>query len=507
MSTEFHEKIREGRNEGEAGHSETGSVPGANEPGATRTVVIDPVTRIEGHSRITLQLDESGTVTGATFHVTQFRGFEKFCEGRPLSEMPSLIARTCGICPVSHLMAASKACDQLLAVRIPPTAAKLRQVMNLAQIMQSHALSFFHLSSPDLLLGWDAPVAQRNIFGVIAQHPEAARDGVRLRQIGQSIIALLGGKRIHPAWTVPGGVSDPLRPETRDEILKMMPEALDIATRTLRWFKRTIGQFMEEARAFGNFPTHFLGLVNAKGGLEHYDGFLRLCDAHGKVVEDMVPPERYQELIEEAVEPFSYMKFPYLKAAGYPEGIYRVGPLARLNIIDQCGTPQADQEWAEFRAMQRGAVLSSFHYHYARLIEIIFAAERMDQLLNEPDILSPHVRARARANAEEGVGVTEAPRGTLIHHFKCDANGLITWANLVVATGHNNLAMNRGVLQVAQRFVDGKAIQEGMLNRVEALIRCYDPCLSCATHAVGKMPLVITLLGPNGQVFDEVSRE
>jgi NAD-reducing hydrogenase large subunit len=472
----------------------------------SREIVIDPVTRIEGHSKITLCLDEAGAVVDAKFHVTQFRGFEKFCEGRPLSEMPSLMARTCGICPVSHLIAASKACDQLLAVRIPRAAEVLRRILNLAQLMQSHALSFFHLSAPDLLLGMDADPATRNVFGLIEAEPQIARDGIRLRQVGQMVIEILGGKRIHPAWTVPGGVNAPLTADRRDKMAAMMPEALDIARRTIQWFKRQLHRFDDEARAFANFPTHFMGLVTPKGGLEHYDGYLRVCDSRGNLVEDMVPADRYQDLISEAVEPFSYMKFPYLKELGYPGGIYRVGPLARLNIIDHCGTPVADQEWAEFREVQRGAVLSSFHYHYARLIEIIYAAEQTAQLLQDSDVLSTHIRARARANQLEGIGISEAPRGTLIHHYKIDQDGLITWANLVIATGHNNLAMNRGILQVAQRFVDGNQIKEGMLNRVEAVIRCFDPCLSCATHALGQMPLRVQLIGSAGQVLAEALR-
>ena len=470
-------------------------------------ITIDPVTRIEGHAKITLRLDDGGNVADAMFHVTQFRGFEKFCEGRPLSEMPSLMARTCGICPVSHLMAASKACDQLLAVKIPRTADLLRRVMNLAQIMQSHALSFFHLSSPDLLMGMSADPGRRNLFGVLAEYPQLARDGIRLRQIGQTVIAMLGEKRIHPAWTVPGGVNDPLTAESREKIRAMLPEALEIGRRTLTWFKRGLDNFGEEARSFGNFPTWFLGLVTPAGGLEHYDGLLRLCDSRGEIVLDMIPPERYQELIGEAVEPYSFMKFPYLKSEGYPKGIYRVGPLARLNIIDHCGTPVADQEWAEFRELHRGVVLSSFHYHYARLIEIVYCAERMQQILADDEVLDTRVRALARVNADEGIGVSEAPRGTLIHHYKVDRDGLVTWANLIIATGHNNLAMNRGVLQVAQRFVDGKRIEEGMLNRVEALIRCYDPCLSCATHAAGQMPLWIELVNARGEVLDEVHRD
>ena len=474
----------------------------------SREIVIDPVTRIEGHAKITLSLGDDGKVADAMFHVTQFRGFEKFCEGRPLTEMPSLIARTCGICPVSHLIAGAKACDALLAVEIPPTAANLRRVMNLAQIVQSHALSFFHLSSPDLLLGMDADPAKRNIFGVLGSNPQIARDGIRVRQIGQQIIETLGGKRIHPAWVVPGGVNEPLTPEKREKIQSMLPEGIEIARRTLAWFKRSLDKYRSEAASFANFPTMFLGLVDAKGTLEHYDGVLRLTGAGGEVVEDNVAPHRYHELIAEAVEPFSFMKFPYYRRQGYPQGIYRVGPLARMNLVDGCGTPLADQEWVEFRCLEgdQRPVPSSFHYHYARLIEILYGFERIGQLLSDPNILDPFVRARARPNRREGVGVAEAPRGTLIHHYKIDENGLITWANLIIATGHNNLAMNRGILQAAKRFVDGDHISEGALNRVEAVIRCYDPCLSCATHALGRMPLRIELLDTKGMVLDEVAR-
>jgi NAD-reducing hydrogenase large subunit len=472
-----------------------------------REIMIDPVTRIEGHSKITLTLDDAGKVADAKFHVTQFRGFEKFCEGRPLTEMPSLMARTCGICPVSHLMAASKACDQLLAVKIPDVAANLRRVMNLAQTVQSHALSFFHLSSPDFLLGMDADPATRNIVGVIGTYPELARHGIAIRRIGQTIIEILGGKRIHPAWVVPGGVGAPLTVEKRNQILAMLPEALDRAEDTLRWFKREMHKFVEEAASFANFPTMFMGIVTPKGQLEHYDGLLRFTDAQGNIIEDMVPNDRYMDFIEEAVEPYSFMKFPYFKKAGYPGGIYRVGPLARLNIIDGCGTPKADQEWAEFKQLARGAVLSSFYYHYARLIEIIYGIEKMTELLNDPKILDTYVRGRARPNAREGVGISEAPRGTLIHHYKIDADGLVTWGNLVIATGHNNLAMNRGILQAAQRFVNGNKVQEGALNRVEAVIRCFDPCLSCATHAHGQMPLAIELRDVNGALVDEIKRD
>ena len=471
------------------------------------TIVIDPVTRIEGHSKITLHLNDDGRVEEARFHVTQFRGFEKFCEGRPFYEMPSLMARICGICPVSHLIASAKACDSLLAVRIPPTADKLRRIFGLAQVVQSHALSLFYLSSPDLLLGMDADPAKSNLFGVAEKNPELARDGIALRKFGQQIIERLGGKRIHPAWVVPGGVSEPLSETNRDAILHSLPDALAIIDRSLEWFKGVMENFREEITSFGNFPTMFMGIVKQDNGLTFYDGKLRIVDAAGKVVADNLDPTRYFEYIGEKVEPWSYLKSTYYKPTGFPDGIYRVGPLARLNVADRCGTPRADQELAEFHELQRTAVLSSFHYHHARLIEMLYCVERMEQLLNDGEILSKQVRAVARPNAFEGVGACEAPRGTLFHHYKIDEQGLIRWANLVIATGHNNLAMNRSILQVAKHFVRGNHLTPGMLNRVEAVIRAYDPCLSCSTHALGQMALQIQLLSPSGEILDEVVRD
>jgi NAD-reducing hydrogenase large subunit len=471
-----------------------------------RTIVIDPVTRIEGHSKITLHLDENGRVSDARFHVTQFRGFEKFCEGRPFYEMPSLMARICGICPVSHLIASAKACDALLAVRIPPAADKLRRMFGLAQVIQSHALSFFHLSSPDLVLGMDADSARSNLFGVLEKNPELARSGIQLRKFGQQIVERLGGKRIHPAWIVPGGMSEPLSQQNRDAILAALPEALRIAERTLEWYKAIREKFREEITTFGNFPTMFMGIVKADGGLTFYDGGIRIVNASGDVIANGLDPARYSDYIGEKVEPWSYLKSTYYKPKGYHDGVYRVGPLARMNVADRCGTPRADQELAEFHELQRTAVLSSFHYHYARLIEVMYCVERMEQLLNDPEILSKHVRAFARPNALEGVGACEAPRGTLFHHYKIDEQGLIRWVNLIIATGHNNLAMNHSILQVAKHFVVGDRLAPGMLNRVEAVIRAYDPCLSCSTHAWGEMPLQIQLLDANARILDEVKR-
>jgi len=471
-----------------------------------RTIVIDPVTRIEGHAKITLHLNEHGRVEDARFHVTQFRGFEKLCEGRPFTEMPSLMARICGICPVSHLIASAKACDALLAVRIPPTADKLRRIFGLAQVVQSHALSLFYLASPDLLLGMDADPAKANLFGVFEKNPQLARDGIRLRQFGQQIIELLGGKRIHPAWVVPGGVSEPLTEARRDAILATLPEALQIAERTMEWYKTTTESLRGEIASFGNFPTLFMAIVKENNGLTFYDGKLRIVDPSGNVAVSALDPSRYWEYIGEKVEPWSYLKSTYYKPKGYPDGVYRVGPLARLNAADRCGTPRADQELAEFHEIQRTAVLSSFHYHHARLVEILYCIERMEQLLNDPEILSKHVRAFARPNALEGVGACEAPRGTLFHHYKIDEQGLIRWANLVIATGHNAVAMNKSILQVAKHYVHGDKLTPGMLNRVEAVIRTYDPCLSCSTHAAGLMLLHVQLMNAAGDVVDEVRR-
>ncbi len=473
----------------------------------TQHIVIEPVTRIEGHAKITIALDEQGAVDDARFHVTQYRGFEKFAEGRPFHEMPSLTARICGICPVSHLIAAGKACDDLMAVRIPPTAVLLRRVLNLAQFVQSHALNFFHLSSPDLLLGMDSDPQTRNIFGVLQAHPAIARDGIRLRQFGQQIIEQLGGKRIHPAWVVAGGVASPLEEEQRDQILAAVPEAREIAVRTLDFFKRTMEEHRAEIATFANFPSLFVGLINERGEPDFYDGKLRVVEADGKILADGLDPARYADYLAEHVEPWTYLKFPYYKERGYPEGLYRVGPLARLNIADRCGTPLADRELAEFRELNRGAVLSSFYYHYARLIEILSAIEQIEYLLNDPQALDTHVRASAGPNNLEGIGVSEAPRGVLIHHYHINEQGLITQANMIIATGHNNLAMNRGVLQVARRFVRGESLSEGMLNRVEAVIRAFDPCLSCSTHALGQMALHVQLVAPDGRVLDERRRE
>lgn len=472
-----------------------------------RTVVIDPVTRIEGHAKISIYLNDSGDVDDARFHVVEYRGFEKFCEGRPFTEMAGITARICGICPVSHLLAAAKTGDKILAVKVPAAGEKLRRLMNLAQITQSHALSFFHLSSPDFLLGWDSDPAKRNVFGLMETDPDLARAGIRLRQFGQTIIELLGARKIHAAWAVPGGVRSPLSEAGRQWIGDRLPEAFDTIHLALNLLKRLLDeQLSDEVNIFGAFPSLFMSLVGSGGEWEHYGGHLRFTDSEGAIVADHLREDDYASFLGEAVEPWSYLKFPYYKPYGYPDGIYRVGPLARLNVCTHIGTEQADRELQEWRDRAGGVPTSSFAYHHARLIEILACLEQIQRLMEDPDILSPRVRAEAGVNELNAVGVSEAPRGTLFHHYQVDENGLIQKVNLIIATGQNNLAMNKTVTQIAKHYIHSNEITEGLLNRVEAGIRCFDPCLSCSTHAVGQMPLQVQLIAADGSVIQDVYR-
>jgi NAD-reducing hydrogenase large subunit len=470
-------------------------------------ILIDPVTRIEGHAKISIFLDDAGNVSDAEFHVVEFRGFEKFCEGRPFAEMPGITPRICGICPVSHLLASAKAGDAIMAVNIPPAAEKLRRLMNLGQFIQSHALSFFHLSAPDFLLGWDTPQAKRNVFGLIASNTNLARAGIRLRQFGQEIIEVLGGKKIHPAWAVPGGVRSALSDEGQARLRAWLPEAYATTKTAFDLFKKTLDSHKAEIQIFGNFPSLFMGLVDADGNWEHHGGKLRFSDSSGSVIADQLDPQKYFEYIGESVQPTSYLKSPYYLPLGFPDGMYRVGPLARLNVAEHMGTPKADVEFKKFKKLGRkGAVTSSFLYHYARLIEILTAIERVEAYLDDPELKAEDLRADAGINSLRGVGVSEAPRGTLFHDYAVDRDGLLTKVNLIVATGQNNLAMNRTVAQIARHYVRGNDIPEPMLNRVEHGIRCYDPCLSCSTHAVGQMPLQIRLIAPDGSLVKEITR-
>lgn len=473
----------------------------------SQVIRIDPISRVEGHGRVTIHLDEAGKVVAARFHVVEFRGFEKFCERRHFSEMPTLTERICGICPVSHHLAAAKVVDAICGVKPTPTARMLRELMHMGQLIQSHALSFFHLSSPDLLLGWDDPPASRNIFGIIHAKPDVARKGIQLRQFGQDVIAAVGGRKIHPDVCVPGGMNRTLKIEDRDSLLQRVAEMKDIARLGIKLLSDYTAAHREFVDNFGSFPSNYMGLVTPEGKLEHYDGLLRMMGPTGSLLEDLYDPDRYLSLIAEATEDWSYLKFPFYRPLGYPEGSYRVGPLARLNVCDSAGTPEADKELEVFRQLGGGGkVEGSMHYHYARLIEIMFGIERVEELLNHPNICGDELIAESYQILPEGIGVIEAPRGTLFHHYMVDESGGIERVNLIVASGQNNYAMNRAVTDVALQHVDGTKIEESMLNKVEAAVRCYDPCLSCSTHAVGQMPLIVELCDAAGRVVDRVTR-
>ena len=470
-----------------------------------KKIMIDAVTRIEGHAKISIQLDDSGQVASTQLHITQVRGFEKFTEGRPYYEMPSITARICGICPVSHLLASSKACDAIMSVRIPETAAMLREVLHCGQFVQSHALSFFHLSSPDLLLGFDSDPARRNVLGVLEKFPDIARDGIALRKFGQEVISGLAKERIHPSWTVPGGVNAPLATRRPRQDSCRLARGQGHRPAHAEVFQRSAGSVQGGDRKLWQRPQHVCG----PGGCGRETPTLRRRHpVQGRRGQDRCgprcAPRDYQKFIGEATLSNSYLKAPYYKPLGFPDGVYRVGPLGRLNVAKSCGTPLADVEFTEFHQRLGKIVPSSFHFHYARLIEALYGLERMEALLNDPAVLGKQIRAHAGVNNLEGVGMIEAPRGILIHHYKVNEEGAITWANLIVATGHNNLAINRSIDQVARHFIDGKHLKEGMLNRVSAIVRAYDPCFSCSTHASGQIPMHIQLLGPEGSLLDEL---
>jgi NAD-reducing hydrogenase large subunit len=468
----------------------------------SRHLVIDPVSRIEGRARVTIELDDGGAVTSARVHVTELRGFESICVGRPLGEMPALTARICGICPVSHLLAAARAGDVILGAPPPPAARGIRELVQLAQVVQSHALSFFYLSAPDLVLGHDAPPDRRSILGLAEAVPALARDGVALRAFGQGVIEKVTGQRIHGAFAVPGGVTRPLGPEVHQAIRAGLPAALDAAERSLHGWEDEEPRHAEEAATCGNFPSAFLALVLPGGRLTFGEGGLRLVSASGEILEDGLDPARYDELVCEQVSGASYLKAPFWRSLGPVEGNYRVGPLARLNAVDACGTPRADQALDRFRGLATGPVLSTFHAHRARLVEIVYALERMDELLGDPVLLDPDVLTPSGARSGAGVGACEAPRGTLFHRYAVDGDGLVTHADLLVASAQNATSMDRAVFQAASRWLDGARITPALTNRVEAAIRAFDPCLSCSTHALGEPWVEIRIVGPRGRVLD-----
>lgn len=467
---------------------------------ATQKITIEPVTRIEGHAKITIHLNGSGEIEKAYLHINEFRGFEKFCEGRSYLEMPSITPRICGICPVSHHLAAAKAGDALAGSPPPRPASLLRELMHMGQIIQSHGMHFYELAGPDLLLGFDEDPATRNVIGLIAANPELTLKAVNLRKFGQEIIHILGGRRIHPNFAVPGGVNKALTTSEREDIQAGIQPSIATVQTGIQIFREWAEQHQEDIQKFAVFPSGYLGLVTPQDGLELYDGQVRLVDQAGQQLERF-DAANYLSYIAEHVENWTYLKFPYYKKMGYPDGVYRVGPLGRLNTAQKIDTPLANAELANFKALNHGKPIeNTLYFHYARLIEILFAIERVQLLLDDPDILSREILNTRKDWQGEGVGVLEAPRGTLFHHYWADENGRLERVNLIVATGHNNWAMSTAVESVAKTYIKGPEIPEGLLNRVEAAVRAHDPCLSCSTHAIGKMPIQLEVLDMEGNL-------
>lgn len=476
---------------------------------APRTIEISPVTRVEGHGKVTIHLDKDGIVDEARLHIVEFRGFERFIQGRLLWEVPVIVQRLCGICPVSHHLAAAKAMDVICGVdELPPTAEKMRRLMHYGQVMQSHVLHFFHLAAPDLLFGFDAPAAQRNIFEVLRQKPELGRRAILMRKFGQDIIEATAGKKIHGTAAIPGGINHNLPIATRDEFLKTVAEMQDWALDALSLARDYTLGHAELVGSFGNFPSKYMSLVRAgDGALDLYHGNLRMIDPVGDIIFDQLPYDQYHDVLREDVRAWSYMKFPFIKDMGADNGWYRVGPLARMNTISLIDTPLANAARNDLMATADGPKMHPIlANHWARMIEVVHCVEKITELLHDPDLQGTDLKATGHRR-EEGIGVIEAPRGNLIHHYKVDENDQVTYCNLIVSTTHNNEGMNRAVKDVAVKQLSGQPeITEGMLNQVEVAIRAYDPCLSCATHALGQMPLEVELLDVHGQTLDKKAR-
>ena len=478
----------------------------------SRKITIDPVTRVEGHGRVTIHLDEEGKVKDSFFHIVEFRGFERFIQGHPYWEAPVLVQRLCGICPVSHHLAAAKAIDQIVGVDpkdLSPTASKLRRLMHYGQVFQSHALHFFYLASPDLLFGVDAPVEKRNIVAVAVENRELAIKGITMRKFGQEIIKAVAGKKIHGILAVPGGVHKTI---TKEEIEYFLDgKNIENIDTMIAWSQAMV-KFMKEYHEknrkfldeFADFPSGHLGMVNDDGGLELYDGKLRAIDSEGNITLNDISTDLYQEYFSEAVAQWSYMKFPYLKNIGREKGWNRVGPLARINLCDFIPTPLAEKARQEYIGFTGKKVNNSTLFsHWARLIEVLHCAEEMKTLLHDPELMGDDLVRKGVARLK-GIGIIEAPRGTLTHHYEVDEKGMIIRCNLIVSTTHNNDAMNTAVRWVADNVISSKGtITDGMLNQVEIAIRAYDPCLSCATQAIGKMPLKAELYNYKGELIDE----
>jgi len=484
----------------------------------TRKYTILPVTRVEGHGKVTIHMNEANEVTEARLHIVEFRGFERFILGRPYWEVPVIVQRLCGICPVSHHLAAAKAMDRIVGGEdLTPTAEKMRRLMHYGQMFQSHALHFFHLSSPDLLFGtdgtalsaFDAPPEMRNILAVAGKFPELAVQGVLMRKYGQEVIKATAGKKIHGTGAIPGGINKNLSIEERDFLLKDIDKMIEWSKSDVKIAKDFTLGHVEELLPFGSFDSNHLSLVRkSDGALDLYDGVLRAVDKDGNRIVDDVDYQRYLEVVSEEVRSWSYMKFPFIKKLGHEQGWYRVGPLARLNTASFIPTPLAENERKEFKAVTNGKPNNvTMCYHWARMIELLHSIEMIQELLHDSDLQGTDL-VTSGPRREETVGVLEAPRGTLFHHYRVDKNDAVVMANLIVSTTNNNEPMNQAVKRVAKDHFTGKSnITENLLNRIEVAIRAYDPCLSCATHALGKMPLVVELYDAGNSLLDSKIRE
>lgn len=472
-----------------------------------KRVVIDPVTRVEGHGKVTLLLDEDNQVKQARLHIVEFRGFERFIQGRPYWELPVMVQRLCGICPVSHHLAAAKAIDQIVGIDpddLPIAADKLRRLLHFGQVLQSHALHFFHLASPDILFGFESEVTKRNIVAVLQEHTDIGLQGVKIRKYGQEVIRMITGKRIHGTGAIPGGMNKSLSKSERDYLLQDIEQIIKWSEAAVALIKQAHCSNLPYYDEFATIRTNYMGLTRSDGGLELYHGGLRAKNDQGETIFDHVDYCRYNDYIHEEVKSWTYMKFPYLLSLGKEQGWYRVGPLARVNNCDFINTPKAEAARQEFKAHSSEAMVhSTLAFHWARMIEGLHCAESIKALLNDADIMSQDLVAQGEKR-REGVGVIEAPRGTLFHHYQVDENDIVTKANLIVSTTSNNQGMNESVRQVAAEYLSGTELTEPLLNNLEVAIRAYDPCLSCATHAVGKMPLQLELVNAEGKLLDKL---
>ncbi len=471
---------------------------------AARKLIIEPVTRVEGHGKVSILLDENNRVTQARLHIVEFRGFERFIQGRPFWEMPVAVQRLCGICPVSHHLCAAKAVDHIVGgAALTPTAEKMRRLMHYGQIFQSHCLHFFHLASPDLLFGFDADPAIRNVVGIAQSNRDLAYQAIMMRKFGQEVIKATAGKKIHGIGAIPGGVNKNLSIAERDALLADIPRMKQWSRDALTLARDYTLEHFDHIKSFGTFDSSHMSIIRSDGALDLYNGGLRAVNSSGVKIFDHMPNDRYADLLVEGVRDWSYMKFPFIRSLGEADGWYRVGPLSRLNTCDFIDTPEAEAARKDFVAIGQGKpVQATMAYHWARVIEILHSIEVIERLLHDPDLQGDDLVVKGEPR-NEGIGILEAPRGTLFHHYRVNDDGLVTMCNLIVSTTSNNEAMNRSVQRVAQDCISGKPeITEGMLNRVEIAIRAYDPCLSCATHALGRMPLIIELVDAQGVTLD-----